>query len=191
LGDARAAGLPDGERDTEVGDQRASLLQQDVLRLHVPVDDPAAVRIVERLGRLEGDPHRVGHRQLTLALEPGAQRLALHVGHHVPEESVGLAGVEERQDVGVLELRSELDLLEEALGAEHRRELRVQHLDGHEPVVPHVLREPHGGHPTAAELALQRVTVGQRCLQLFDDLPARLGVTLGYHRGRCRARLGG
>ena len=62
--------------------------------------------------------HRLVHGELRLAVQPVAQRLALHERHHVEEEPVGLAGVEERQDVRVLELRRGRDLLHEALGAE-------------------------------------------------------------------------
>ena len=39
--------LDDAERDAEVGDERATLLQQDVLRLDVAMDDAVALRVVE------------------------------------------------------------------------------------------------------------------------------------------------
>ena len=73
---------------------------------------------------------RVGDRELPLAVEPVAQRLALDERHHIEQQAVGLARVEQRQDVRVLQVRGDLDLREEALGAEHGGELGVQHLDG-------------------------------------------------------------
>ncbi len=62
----------------------------------------------------------------------------------------------------MLEIGGELDLREEALGAQHRGELRVEHLDGHLAVVPDVLGEIHRGHAARAQLPLDPVAVGQR-----------------------------
>ena len=62
----------------------------------------------------------------------------------------------------VLEPGGELDLAQEALGAERIGELGVEHLERDRAVVPEVLREPDRGHAAAAELALERVTVRQR-----------------------------
>ncbi|MNC94608.1 hypothetical protein D3C83_115020 [compost metagenome] len=46
------------------------VVQQDVLRLDIPVDDTVAVRIVECVRDGDRDPHRLVHRQLTIVLEP-------------------------------------------------------------------------------------------------------------------------
>ena len=65
------------ERDAEVGDERVPVLQQDVLRLDVAMDDAVPVRVVERVGDLARDARRASSiGQLPLALEPRAQRLA-------------------------------------------------------------------------------------------------------------------
>jgi hypothetical protein len=58
------------------------------------------------------------HAELRLAVQLGAQRLAFDVRHHVIEESVGGARVEQREDVRVLEGGRGGDLLHEPLGAE-------------------------------------------------------------------------
>ena len=100
----RAARLLHRERDAEVGDERVSALQQDVLRLDVAMHDAERVRGAQRVGDLAGDAHRVVDRQLPLALEPRAQRLARDERHDVVQERVGLARVEQRQDVRVLQL---------------------------------------------------------------------------------------
>jgi hypothetical protein len=53
------------------------------------MDHSMAVGIVEGFGHFPSDPHRVGHRELPLTGEPLAQRLALHIGHHVVQDAVG------------------------------------------------------------------------------------------------------
>ena len=99
--------------------------------------------------------------ELPLPPEPVAQALALDVRHGEPEPARGLARVVDREDVGVLQPGGEADLPEEALGAERRGELGVEHLERHRPVVAEVVGEADRGHAAAAELALERVPVLQ------------------------------
>ena len=94
--------------------------EQDVVGLDVAVHDAVAVRVVQRLGHLAGEPDGVLDRQLDFALQPVAQGLALDVGHRVPEPACCLARVEHGQDVRVLEPGRGLDLAQEALRAERR-----------------------------------------------------------------------
>ena len=77
LGDPGAAGLGHGQRDAEIGDHRLARLEQDVLRLEVPVDHAVGVGVVQGVGEQGDQANRLIHRELALALEPGAQRLAL------------------------------------------------------------------------------------------------------------------
>jgi hypothetical protein len=51
------------------------------------------------------------------AVEPVAEALALDVRHDVEHLPAGLAGVVQRQDVGVLQVGGGLDLVQEPLGA--------------------------------------------------------------------------
>ncbi len=81
--------------DAEVGHHGTARLDEDVGGLHVPVDDAPAVGVVERLGYVGGDGDGLLHRELLLAIQPVPQAFTLDVGHHVEEEAVGLAGVEE------------------------------------------------------------------------------------------------
>jgi hypothetical protein len=102
-----------GTRDPEVGHERMTLREQDVLGLHVAMDQPLAVRVVKRLAGLPHQAQGLRHRERALAGEPLAQRLALDVGHDVEGAGRGLlrgAGVEQGQDVGVLQPRQDLDL---------------------------------------------------------------------------------
>ena len=76
------------------------------------------VRVVQRGGRLAGDPERVFHRQLLVAPEPVPQALPLDVGHREPELARDFARVEHGEDVGVLESGRDLDLAMEPVAAE-------------------------------------------------------------------------
>jgi hypothetical protein len=59
------------------------------------------------------------------------------------------------------ELRGDLDLAQEPVRAEERRELGVQDLEGDRAVVLEVLGETDGGHAAAAQLALDLVPAGK------------------------------
>ncbi len=61
----------------------------------------------------------------------------------------------------MLEAGGGLDLLDEPVGAQHRREFRLQDLERDLAVVLEILGQEHRGHPTCAELALDAVAVGQ------------------------------
>ena len=128
------------------------------------------VRVLERLRRFPRDPDRVVHGQLPLAPEPVAEALALDERHGEPEAAVGIARIEHGEDVGVLQPGGELDLAEEAVGPERRGELGVEHLERDRAVVLDVLRQEHRGHPTAAELALERVAAAQAFLKLRAEV---------------------
>ena len=82
-------------------------------------------------------------------------------GNVVPEQAVALARVEQRQDVGMVQLGGEADLGEEALAAEDGGEFRTQHLERDVPVVPEIVREVHRRHPALPQLALEPVAVRQ------------------------------
>ncbi len=174
------AGLGGGARDAEVGHQGVAAREQDVLRLDVAVDDAEGVGRAERVRHLVGDLQRVVHRQHGLARDAVAQRLARDERHHVVEEAVRLAGIEQAEDVRMVELGGELDLSLEPLGAHRGRQLGVQHLDGDVALVPEVVREEDGGHAAGAQLALDAVAIPQRVLQLLEGA----GVGLGLDAGR-------
>ena len=98
---------------------------QDVLRLDVPMDHPLLVGAVEGVRDLPGEPDGFLDRKLPLAPEAIAQALALDVGHRVPEEPARRAGVEDREDMRVLEPGGQVDLTEETLRTQGGGELRV------------------------------------------------------------------
>ena len=153
--------------DAEVRHQHLAVGgEEHVLRLDVAMDDAVAVGVVQGGRGLARDPERVAHRELLLAGEAGAEGLALDVGHGEPEPAGRVARVEHGEDVRVLEPGREADLAKEALGAESGGELGVEDLEGDGAVVLEVAGEEDGGHATAAELALERVTAAKPCLEV-------------------------
>ena len=68
-------------------------LEQDVLRLDIAMNHALAVGIGERVGDLTSDAEGIVERELLLAFEAGAERLAVDERHDVEEERpVGCAG---------------------------------------------------------------------------------------------------
>ena len=143
-------------------EHRLAFLEQDVLGLDVAVHEPLAVRVVERARHLLRDRERLVDAELVLAVELVAQRLAAHEGQHVVQQTVRLARIDEREDVRMIEPRRDLDLGEEALGPEHRAELRAQHLERDLAIELAVAREIDDGHAARAELALDDVAITER-----------------------------
>ena len=170
LRQARARGGAERERDPEIGDHGLPVLEQDVLRLDVAVDHAVPVGIVQRArdGARDLDGRR--HRELPLARQPLAQRLSLDVRHDIIDETAGLAGVEERQDVRVVQVRGDPNLAEEPLDAQQGGEVWSQHLQRDVAVVLQVARDIDRGHPADASLALYRVLFSERGRELREGV---------------------
>lgn len=81
------------------------------------------------------------------------------------KQGVRLAGIEERKDMGVLEIGGRGDLCQESLSTEDRGQLRLQHLEGDVPVMSEILGERHRGHPTLAQSPLDSVAAFEGCVQ--------------------------
>jgi hypothetical protein len=160
-------------RDPEVGDERVARAEQDVRGLDVAVDDPPLMGVCQRVRDFPGQAQRVVRRQRTFPVQPLAQRLSLHERHHVVQHAVHVARIVHRQDVWVIELGRDLDLAQEAVGAQRGGQLGAHHLHGHLPAVLEVLREIDGGHPALAQDPLDPVPVRQRGPHLRHLVPAR------------------
>ena len=118
--------------------------------------------VVERLAGLPHQAQRFSDGERALPREPLAQGLAIHERHDVERPGrllVGGAGVEQGEDVGVLEPSLDLDLEEEALGGLAGDDLGAQHLDRDGPVVLAVARQVYNRHPAPTQLPVDRVTV--------------------------------
>lgn len=168
LGHASPARGAHRERDPEVGDRRPPVVEQDVFRLYVAVDDAVAVGVVEGVGHLGGDAHRFLDAQLGFPVELPAQRLAVEERHDVIQEAPLAPGVEEREDVRVLELRGGRDLPEEAFRPQQCREFGAEHLDRDPAVMPEVRGEEDRRHATGADRAVDLVAIAKGGLQLGE-----------------------
>src|SRR5207248_2547273 len=144
--------------------------QHDVLGLEAAGPDPAAGGVRQRARHFGRDPERVVLGQLFLARQAVAEGFPFHVRHDVIEEAGRGPRVVQGQDVGVLQPGGDLDLAQEPLGAEGRREVRVQDLDRDRPMVLQVLREEHRRHAPATQLPLDRVAVGDGLTQGVEQV---------------------
>jgi hypothetical protein len=102
------------QRDAEVGDERMTTLEENVLGLDVAVDDAERVGRTQRVGDFARNTQGVTEWQLAFPLESRPQRLTRHIRHDVVEQSRGRTAVQQRQNVRVLEPGGRPDLGEEA-----------------------------------------------------------------------------
>jgi hypothetical protein len=93
------------------------------------MDHALPVSIVERERYLPGELDHHFYRELPLSQETIPQRFAADERHRVPELSGGVTGVVHRQDVGMLEPGSKLDLALEPLWAKCGSELGMENFE--------------------------------------------------------------
>ena len=70
----------------------------------------------------------------------------------------------------MIEMRHDLDLTQKSRGADHRRKLRQQYLDGDAPIVPPFSREVDDSHAPSADLAGDVIAVGEASLQSDEEI---------------------
>ena len=154
-------------RDAEVGDLRAALLvEDDVRRLQVAVDQPSVVRVREPGRDLGRDPLALGVVQRLPRGETIFQRAAgKMLEDHVPP-AVRASVVEEPADVRMGERRDRLGLALEAL----RIGVRSEQLQRDPPVELGVVRQPDLRHAARAELLLETVSAADRLAHFASSL---------------------
>ncbi len=162
----------DGERlgHAEVGDDGDAVGEQHVVGLDVAVHHAPGVGVAQRGGDVAQHPDRLGHRKVAVAQQAGAQRFAVHVRHGEVGQAHRLAGGQEGNDVGMLELGGEVDLAAEPLDAHPGRQLGQQYLDDDPALERRLQRQEDAGHPAAAELALDPVGIAERALKLVPEI---------------------
>ena len=117
-----------------------------------------------------GDLERVVERELPLPGEPLAQRFALYKRHCIPELPGPFTGIEDGQDMRMLQAGGHLDLALEPLRTQGGGELRMEDLQGDQAIVLEVSCAVDRRHPPAAELTLDRVTAGEGGLQMSEEI---------------------
>jgi hypothetical protein len=137
--------------------------EEDVLRFDVAVDHAVPMGHGQRFGDLSEKADGFRNGKFSGTGEPFPERLALHIGHDVVEESFSLSRVEQAEDVRVLQAGGDFDFAGESLGPHRRSKIGAEHLDRDVPAVTEILGEIDCGHATLAEFSLQAVTVGECC----------------------------
>src|SRR5207302_4268131 len=148
-------------RDPEVGHLRLALsVQEDVLRLHVAVDEPVLVRERESAGDLDRQLERAAYGERPASIEELLQVLAVDVLEDDELAPLVLAAVDHRDDVRVREPGDGARLVAEA------RDvllvvcvLRVEDLQGYVALEQRVARPVDGGHAAAADDLLEVISV--------------------------------
>ena len=145
--------------DAEVGQVGVPLLvQENVCRLHVAVNQTAPMGGVEGVRDLREDPHRTLGRELPVAVEQRPQVAPLDVPHRQVELSLPLARLVDRDHARVIERRGEPRLLEKT-GSEMLvlRELGRDQLQRDRPLQRQIPRAVHDAHPAASHQRLHSI----------------------------------
>ena len=158
------AGCVQRLRDAEVGDLGRAAGQEDIVGLDVAVHDAARVRVSECASDVAEDARELRHRHGRAGGEPCAQRLAVDVRHGEEGQAVEVAGIEQRDDVRMLQRGRHPDLAFEALGADGAGELGGEHLRDDRAAEPRVLYGKDAGHAATTELASHGERVAECCL---------------------------
>ncbi len=133
-------------------------VEQHVGRLHVPVHQAVGVRGVQRGRYLGNDADHPGRRQRALLVDQRPDIPALHVAHRDKQHPGGLAGLEDRDDMRVIDGRSRSRLPDEPLPeCLVAGKLGGQDLKRYPPVKPGIVRAEDNGHPAPADLLLKPV----------------------------------
>jgi hypothetical protein len=114
--DLLAAGRTDRPGEPEIRHYGVTTAQQHIRGLDVPVHHTVAVRESKRIGHFPDNPQGIVEWELLFSIQPIPQRLPFDIRHDIVEEPVRLAGVEQRQDVRVIEPSGDSDLTKETLG---------------------------------------------------------------------------
>ena len=117
------------------------------------------MRVVERAGNVVGDGGRIGHAELPLSQEPGAQRFTGKEWRDEKEAArLGGAVIDERQNVGMLKPAQDLDLAAKTLFTDECRDLRAKNLDGNLLLLLEIVRKNDVRRRTSADLRPVGVT---------------------------------
>ena len=156
-------------RDAEVGHHRASrrALDEDVVGLHVAMDEAARVGVGQRPRSLAEDACRLMWRERSAVGDPLGERFAGNVRHDEVDEALRFVDPMDRDDVGMGEARGHLRFANELLASfGQHRQLRRQHFDRDLARQPDLARQIHDAHAAAAELPLEGILAGEGGLKL-------------------------
>ena len=150
--------------DAEVGHlRRSALVEQNVVRLDVAVDDLELVRVGERAGDLDREDERAPHRECADPLDRGLEVLPCDVLEDDELAAVPLAAVDDGDHVRMGQARDRPCLAPEAFHVFGvARVVLVEDLDGHTPLEHGVVRPIDARHAALADELLELVAVGNQ-----------------------------
>ncbi len=140
------------------------------------MNDLIAVRVVERPGDGPGNAACLLHRNAPFTIEEIAERLADDKRHYIIEKAICFAGIEKRENVRMVQPRSEANLTKEAVRTERRGQIGMEHLYGNVPSVAKIFSEIDRSHAACAKLANDPVFLVERLRQLVLHFLLRLAV---------------
>ena len=139
--------------------------------------------VAERVGDVQRDVQRLFQRQRALFHEALPQRFSFDVGHDVVQQAAGIAGREDRDDVGVVEPGGELHFPDEPIVQQPRGNVRLQNLDRHgTPRMP-LRRQVYPRHAPGADLAFHLVAGSEMLAQLLDHRDHGVNLAGGSRSG--------
>ena len=192
-------GVVDRSRQAEIGDLDPldPVLQQDIRRLDVAVDQSLRVGRGQSAGGLHADPYDLADRQRAVAVDPLLERPAGDVGHDEVGQSLLLVDGVDGHDVVVADRGRRPRLAGESpTRGGTDRELGGEDLECHEPVQGRVERLEHHAHPAPADdldhRVLAELAEHPRLVRRFEELTDRLVIQRPSGRpGLADRRLGG
>ena len=125
------------------------------------MDEALVVSVCEGVSDLASERKDLADGKLFLSGEQVAQGFAPDVRHDTVDNAVGFTRAQYRNDVGVVQLRGDLDLTKEAIAAQDGTEYVPEHLDGYEGIRLGIVGEIHGGHAATSENGIHPVAVTQ------------------------------
>ena len=156
--------LRDPSRQAEVGQVgvvgaigTSAPIEEDVRGLHVEMDETAGVRGIQRARGLRDDADRIRRVEAASAQAP-MQVTPLDVAHGDEEEVFGRPRLVDRDDVRMVDRRSQLRLPQEAVAKRLiLRKTGREQLQRHPPLEPQVLGQVDDAHPAEAQHRLDPV----------------------------------
>ncbi len=146
--------------------------KENVLGFDIPMRHALLVCVLEGVGDVEEDPDGVTDRKLAGTLQSRAQRLAFDARHRVIQQVVVRAGEKERDDVGLLQSRRQLNLTAKALDVDACAELRRQDLYDDIATERDFADDEDARHSTAQILG-DLVAVAERALKALGQISHR------------------
>lgn len=127
----------------------------------------ALVGVAEGTGYVTQNAQAFGNGKPWSCRESRPQRLPFDVGHREIRQSIGVAGRQQRDDVGLLQACGNPYLPLEALGTDTGGKLRREHLDDNLASETGFLGEKDARHAASPELPLEYVGRPEGRLQLL------------------------